>query len=166
MKQAQPADNGGGTPVLSLGAYNGRWALCRATRRGDRGRTTRSGRRQRQPSSGPGSPSTSSYSQDPSKGSITVYVDLNGDGDFADPGEQSRPSSTNTLKYETAGSDRRRHRRRRVDPLPPARGHLPHADIDCPGGCSVDVDNVQVVAPGLTAEAPSGAARRSGAPGE
>ena len=45
------------------------------------------------------------YSQYASQGSIKVYVDLNGDGDATDPGEQSPTFNTYTLKTETAGTN-------------------------------------------------------------
>jgi hypothetical protein len=86
------------------------------------------------------------YSSDSAIGSVKTYVDLNGDGDFADAGEQSPLIHAATLMTETAGG-----------PSPYAPGesvpdHLRSGiyqdpDFNCPSGCSVDVDNVQVLGP-------------------
>jgi hypothetical protein len=143
MKQAQPADNGGGTPVLSLGAYDGKWLLFH---------------------SAPGytdvdqiiweAPATANqwtrvkidavYSQSASKGRLTISIDLDGDGGF-EPGESSQTFKLNTLKYEIGG-----HTDDGLTPGESIPSHLRvgmyhHTGIPCPSGCSVDVDNVQVV---------------------
>lgn len=143
MKQAQPADNGGGTPVLSLGAYDGKWMLFH---------------------SGPGAtntdaviweaPATSNrwtrimidavYSQSASKGRLTMSIDLNGDGQFG-AGEQTKTFQMNTLKYETAGSNSDGLSAGASIPSHLRVGMYHHQGIPCPSGCSVDVDNVQVV---------------------
>jgi len=145
MKQAQPAANGSGTPVLSLDAYNGGWAMLQSN-------STGTSYDSHQIWSAPAAPEQWTrfafdvhYSRDPSQGSISIYVDLNGDGDAADTGEQSAPINTYTLKTETAGGG--------DDPIAPGesipshlRAGIYHSPtIDCPRGCSVDVDNVQVV---------------------
>jgi hypothetical protein len=91
------------------------------------------------------------YSQDASKGWLQVSADLNGDGDFDDPGERSPVIHTATLRTEPAP-------RGATDIGLPAGAPIPshlragiyhNPSIPCPppGGCSVDVDNVQVVAP-------------------
>jgi polysaccharide lyase-like protein len=148
MKQAQPSNNGGGTPVIELDAYNGRWHLLQSASPG--------------PSSDSNelwsAPATAgtwtrfgfdvNYSQDPSKGSIQVHVDLNGDGDDADAGERSPVIHTHTLKYETgsgsygipAGSSIPSH-------LRVGLYHDPGYSCPAPSGCSVDIDNVQVLKP-------------------
>jgi hypothetical protein len=89
------------------------------------------------------------YSQDPSKGWIQVSADLNGDGDFNDPGERSPLVHTATLRTEPEGPHGA------SDGLPagaPIPSHLrtgiyhnPSIPCPAPGGCSVDVDNVQVL---------------------
>lgn len=89
------------------------------------------------------------YSKDPSKGWLRVSADLNGDGDFKDPGERSPVIHGATLATEIAGPFNgedgirsgaaiRSHLRLGVyhDPLIPC---------PAPRGCSIDVDNVQVV---------------------
>ena len=73
------------------------------------------------------------YSQDPDIGTITVYVDGNGDGDAADPGEVSPLIRTSTLKAEIAGPERRIPGRR-VDPGTPEGWRLPPHDDLLPVG--------------------------------
>lgn len=149
MKQSAPATNSGGTPVLELDAYGGRWRLRHSS------------------SSGPSHDSDQlwsapartgvwtrfsfdvRYSSDPLKGVIRVSVDLNGDGDFNDRGERSDPIRTYTLKVETPGGSA-------DDGIAPGQSipshlragiyHDPAYPCPAPFGCSVDLDNVQVVA--------------------
>jgi len=149
MKQTQPAENGGGTPVLALEARDRRWRLMQSTSRLDSSDT-------RQLWSAPAHRGVWTrfafdivYSQERSGGSIKLYVDLNDDGDVADPKEESRSIRAYTLKRETAGGDE-------SDGIAPGEsipshlrlGVYHHPDIACPPprGCSVDIDNVQVLA--------------------
>jgi hypothetical protein len=149
MKQTQPSDNGNGTPVLALEANGNQWKLLHS-------------------SSVDGSsdsvelwsaPATAGrwtrfafdvvYSQDTGRGRIKAYVDLNGDGDTLDPGEQSPTIGTYTLERETAAETNPDD-----DPLPQGAsipshlrvGVYHHDPIRCPApsGCAVDFDNVQV----------------------
>jgi hypothetical protein len=148
MKQAQPSNNGGGTPVIELDAYGGRWHLLQSL------------------SSGPSSDSRElwsapahsggtwtrfvldvTYSQDPSVGSITLHSDLNRDGDDSDPGEQSPEIHTYTLKQETSGPVNSGIAPGDSIPSHLRMGIYHNPSIACPSGCSVDVDNVQVLAP-------------------
>jgi Polysaccharide lyase len=88
------------------------------------------------------------YSQDPDKGSIQVHVDLNGDRDFRDSGEKSRRIHVATLLAQTDGSDDRVPVGASI-PSHLRTGIYHDSTIPCPSSapCSVDVDNVQVVAP-------------------
>jgi hypothetical protein len=87
------------------------------------------------------------YSTDPSVGSVEISADLNGDGDFSDEDEHSGVIPMATLRaekgagttFEQPGEPIPSHLRAGIYQ---AKGH------DCPrtgAGCSVDVDNVQVV---------------------
>lgn len=143
MKQAQPADNGGGTPVLSLGAYDGKWMLFHSA-------------------AGPTdtdaviweAPARANqwtrvmidavYSQSASKGRLTMSIDLDGDGAF-DADERTQTFKMNTLKYETGGDNSDGLSAGESIPSHLRVGMYHHAGIPCPSGCSVDVDNVQVV---------------------
>jgi hypothetical protein len=145
MKQTQPANNGGGSPMIELDAFGGQWHL-------EMGALS-------SPVvwSAPAQPNVWTrfafdvvYSQNPSVGSVTVHADLNGDGDFADSGEQAGPFHGATLKAETSGSINSG-----IAPGSSIPDHLRtgvYHDIgssgySCPAptGCSVNVDNVQVL---------------------
>jgi hypothetical protein len=79
------------------------------------------------------------YSADPAIGSVKVYVDRNGDGDWLDKGEQSPLMHMATLATDAAtGSSVQDHLRIGIY-------HDPNIACPPPLGCSVDVDNVQVV---------------------
>ncbi len=145
MKQAQPADNGSGTPVLSLGAYDGQWLLFHSAA----GYTETDAVIW-------DAPATSNqwtrvmidaiYSQSASKGRLTMSIDLDGDGEFG--ADETTPTfRMNTLKYETAGSNSDGLKAGKSIPSHLRVGMYHHTGIPCPAGCSVDVDNVQVVAP-------------------
>jgi hypothetical protein len=79
------------------------------------------------------------YSTHPTVGKVKLYVDLNGDGDALDRGEQSPVVTGQTLASE-ASTGR---------PLPSALMlgiyHSPVIACPAPSGCHVDIDNVQVV---------------------
>jgi hypothetical protein len=138
MKQAQPAAAGGGGPILEVQLRQGQLWLD--------------------------SPTTSYwstpvsggtwirialevvYSQDPAVGSVQMLVDANADGDAADEGEIGPVIPTATLKRETSGGSSN-------DGVAPGQSIPSHLrtgvyhdeSIDCPSGCALDVDNVQVV---------------------
>ena len=82
MKQTQPADNGGGGPVLELDIDRGslrlinRWQQVWSTRAPVKNRWIRYALDVR-------------YSPDAATGRLKLYVDRNGDGDALDRGEQS-----------------------------------------------------------------------------
>jgi hypothetical protein len=93
------------------------------------------------------------YSPDPAVGSVSVAADLNGDGDMGDGGERSPVIHLPTLRSE-AGAEN-------LDPDidglaigDPIPSHLragiyhdPAYNCPAPTGCSVDIDNVQIVKP-------------------
>jgi hypothetical protein len=137
MKQAQPASASGDGPVLELQLRNGRYYLDHPA------------------GSYWSTPATSGvwqrvvldirYSQDPNLGSVRMYIDANGDGDVADPGEQGPQVRAATLKAETEGPI--------ADNIAPGNSIPSHlrtgvyhdTSVNCATGCSIDVDNVQVV---------------------
>jgi hypothetical protein len=153
MKQTGPANNSGGTPVLSLNAYNGRWRLRKSN-------SVESGSDTIEIWSVAASTGVWTrfafdvkYSQDSSQGWVKVYVDLNNDGDFADTDETSGTIATYTLKRETAGSSGDGLAQGDSIPSHLRTGiyHNPSYTCASPTGCYVDVDNVQVVDPDTTA---------------
>ncbi len=91
------------------------------------------------------------YSQDASKGWIQVSADLNGDGDFNDSGERSPVLHGATLRTEPEGPNGSSDGLSAGDPIPSHLrvGVYHSSSLSCPspGGCSVEVDNVQVVGP-------------------
>jgi hypothetical protein len=91
------------------------------------------------------------YSQDPSKGWLQVSADLNGDGDFNDPGERGPVIHTATLQTEISGPFNGEDGIPAGDPIPSHLRmgiyHDPSIPCPAPAGCSIDIDNVQVLAP-------------------
>lgn len=145
MKQTEPSVNGGGTPVISLEARNGRWKLIQSDSPGHSSDTHVLWSTPAQTGEWTRFAFDVVYSQDPAIGSIKVSVDLNGDGDSLDPDEQSPTFQTYTLKYETTNSTY-------LDAGDSIPSHLRagvyhDSEIVCPstGTCSDGVDNVQVV---------------------
>jgi hypothetical protein len=144
MKQTQPSNNAGGIPVLHLQVNSGEWRLDHAS--SPSGETTLWE-----------APAYTgvwvrvaldvTYSQYSDEGKVKVYIDRNGDGDSLDAEEQSHVITTNTLKYETSDGDDTG-----LEPGESIPSHLriglyhdPSIDCPAPRGCSVEVDNVQVV---------------------
>jgi hypothetical protein len=142
MKQAQPADNAGMGPVLELQLYGGKlrlqnsWHQMWTTNAPDSDKWIRYAM-------------DVNYSTDPNVGSVQVYVDLNGDGDFLDSGEQSPLLHMQTLLVETDGPNGTSDGLAPGDAIPDhlrlGLYHNPSIACPPPSGCSVDVDNVQVV---------------------
>lgn len=138
MKQAQPSANGGGGPILEMQLRDNEFHLESPTETYFEAPAT-------------GGVWTRialdvQYSPDPDVGSVTMYVDTNGDGDAADPGEQSPVIRTATMKREIAGG----WEGDGIDPGQAIPSHLRagiYHDplIPCATGCSIDLDNVQVV---------------------
>jgi hypothetical protein len=91
------------------------------------------------------------YSQDPGKGWLQVSADLDGDGDFEGSGERSPVIHAATLQTEVAGSFNGADGLAAGAPIPShlrmGLYHDPSILCPSPGGCSIDVDNVQVLAP-------------------
>ena len=67
------------------------------------------------------------YSQDPNVGRIKVYVDLNGNGDFDDAGEQTQTFHPSHLRMGIY--------------------HDPAIACPTPSGCPVNIDNVEAAKP-------------------
>ena len=140
MKQAEPSGRTSGGPILEVQAYAGRFFLVhdwhnlwstRAVKR----RWMRLALDVR-------------YSQSARFGSVTMYLDRNGDGDASDRGERSRTFHVSTLKQEPAGEA--------LYGLAPGSSipshlrvgiyHDPSYPCPRPVGCSIQVDDVEVVA--------------------
>ncbi len=142
MKQAQPADNPGRGPVLELQLFGDQlrlqnsWQQAWSTDAPRRDTWIRYAL-------------DVVYSPDPAVGSVQVYVDLNGDGDALDAGERSPRLSLQTELVETDGPNGLSDGLAPGDAIPDhlRLGIYHNPSISCPppGGCSVDVDNVQVV---------------------
>jgi hypothetical protein len=141
MKQAQPADNAGIGPVLELQLYGGKlrlqnsWHQMWTTPAPDSDKWIRYAM-------------DVNYSTDPNVGSVQVSVDLNGDGDALDAGEQSPVIHMQTLLVETDGPNGTSDGLAPGDAIPDhlriGLYHNPSIACPPPSGCSVDVDNVQV----------------------
>jgi hypothetical protein len=140
MKQAQPYYNPYGASMFELQARAGKWVIVNDwndvwTAPAQQNTWTRFA-------------FDIVYSQNPSIGSIKVFVDRNGDGDARDEREQSPRVLRQTLKPEVAGGP---------SPVPVGQSIPSHlrtgiyedSIYSCPWplGCSVDIDNVQVVKP-------------------
>jgi hypothetical protein len=143
MKQAQPADGGGGAPILEMEARTDQWVVVDDwhelwTFPAELNTWTRFAW-------------DVYYSQDPSKGWLQVSADLNGDGDFDDPGERSPVFHVATLKTEIEGPNGARDGLVAGEAIPShlRMGIYHDSSIHCPasGGCSVELDNVQVIRP-------------------
>jgi hypothetical protein len=156
MKQTQPSNNAGGTPVISLEVRDTKWTLVQSTSAGV-------GEDTRILWSAPASRNTWTrfafdmiYSSDSSRGSIKVYVDLNNDGDALDVNEQSPVIQTYTQKYETSPSS---IGLTAGDTIPShlriGLYHNPTISCPPPNGCSVQFDNIQVVEESNTSPTPT-----------
>lgn len=146
MKQAQPSDNGGGTPILSLEARGGRWHLIQSTSSGPSSDTTSIWSTAAQPNVWTRFAIDVTYSPDPAVGSVQVFVDQDNDG-VAD--ETSPRLATYTQKIETAGTSDDGLDAGDAIPSHLRVGLYHNPGIACAAGCSVEIDNVQVVAPDL-----------------
>jgi hypothetical protein len=165
MKQTQPYDSDvdsqgtPGTPILDLEVMNGEWFLlhpnlnpasapCHANHslgicwrgKARKGQWTRFS-------------FDIVYSNNPKVGSIRVSADLNADGDFKDGGERSPLIHAATLRTESApettlsGGDGLAVGDAIPSHLRTGIYHDPAYSCRAPRGCSIDIDNVQVVRP-------------------
>jgi hypothetical protein len=168
IKQSGPSNGSSGTPMLSLKVYDNRFRLFH-TRTDSEGPDTQlwspdpKVNANARPRRGVWYRIAidALFSKDPSVGWVKMYIDLNGDGDFADPQEQSPvfggSALGGTLKTEPAPDPGNPDIPGQGVDIGPTTGepipsHLRagiyhNPVIPCPGGCSVDVDNVQVVGP-------------------
>jgi hypothetical protein len=166
MKQAQPYDSDAdaqgfpGVPILSLEQLKGEWLFMHANQSPGGAPCRERGI--------PGlcwaAPARAGvwtrfrfdvvYSTDPASGSIKVSADLNRDEDFKDDAERGTLIHLATLRTESGPEN--------IDPDidglaigDPISSHLragiyqdPAHSCPPPNGCSVDIDNVQIVQPG------------------
>ena len=156
MKQTQPADNGSCPPVLSLQVRTGEWWLQHANSPGACGESVSETLWK--------TPAVTgvwvrvaldvTYSQHSDEGKVKLYLDRNGDGDALDADEQSPTITTHTLKYETPDPEGQANDTDGLAPGDSIPSHLriglyhdPFIACPAPAGCSVQVDNVQVVRP-------------------
>jgi hypothetical protein len=145
MKQAQPSHDDGSVPILFMGAYLNEWHIESSLAKdgywtfpAQTGIWTRFA-------------FDVNYSQDPQRGWLQVSADLNNDGDFNDAGERSPVIHAATLQTEIAGPWVSSDGLAPGDPIPSTLRtgiyHNPTIACPAPSGCSIEVDNVQVVAP-------------------
>jgi Polysaccharide lyase len=148
VKQAGPSNGSGGTPVLSIKAYNGQWILFH-TPQGSEGPDTPIWQTPARKGIWTRVAIDALYSQDVGRGWVKLYVDGNGDGDFADSAEQSPVFQTNTLKRETKGTTGDGLAEGESIPSHLRAGIYHDSQIACPApaGCTTELDNIQVVAP-------------------
>jgi hypothetical protein len=142
MKEAQPYDNNQDCcPILYMAVHNGRWRIESingeyGTFPARKGVWTRFA-------------FDVIYSQHASEGRLQVSADLNGDGDFDDPGERSPVTHAPTLLAETAGPMGTSDGLGPGDSIPSHLRvgiyHNPEIPCPAPHGCSTEVDNVQVL---------------------
>jgi hypothetical protein len=169
MKQTAPTDSDG-SPAIALWASGGQWRLEQTTSNLP-SNTIDKWTTPAQQNVWTRFAFDITYSQDSTLGKIKVYVDLNGDGDALDTGEQSPQITNFTLMKEAPeatqpgtddlpdGVSVPSHLRVGVYHAPdgfagqPAPGPIPCGWVAGPppsnpgsNGCSVDVDNVQIYA--------------------
>lgn len=139
MKQTQPYNNGTPAPILELQLRSGVWMMVNNWN---------------EVWTAPASPGAwtrfafdITYSASPAVGTIKVYVDLNGDGDFGDPNEQSPVIHGATLQTETSPGGISPYSVGQSIPDHLRTGIYENPNYSCPSGCSMDVDNVQVLRP-------------------
>jgi hypothetical protein len=145
MKQAAPNNSTTGIPVLSFSAYNGVWSFWHTAI--DAQYDTELWETPARKNVWTRIRVDAYYSQHPNLGWVQYSVDSNGDGDFADPGEVSPVFHTNTLLREGPGTTDDGLAQGDSIPSHLRLGLYHDPSIACPGGCSVDIDNVEVAQP-------------------
>ncbi len=148
MKQAQPSANGGGTPALSLEAREGHWVLYRSANTGDSSESEELWSAPAEKGVWARFEFDVTYSADPGEGSLRVRADLDGDGELE---EDSGTIETATLKLETEGGEEGDG----IEPGEAIPSHLriglyhdPKIECPKPKGCSVEIDEVEVIEAG------------------
>jgi hypothetical protein len=158
MKSAAPSDANVGSPAIGLHAEAGEWRLFQTTDHNPSTTTVLKWATAAQKNVWTRFAFDVVYAKDGPPGSLKVYVDLNGDGDALDAGEQSPAITNYTLYQEPADTQPADGDPILAGSATPShlRAGMYHADdvwgpgnnpIPCPvasGGCSVDVDHVQV----------------------
>ena len=140
MKQTQPSDNGGGTPILALLAQDGRWRLI--DQRSELWSAPARANRWTRFSF------DVTYSDAPTEGAIRVAADLNADGDAHDTDERSRKIKIATLKTEGTGTDDDGIVQGTAIPSHLRAGVYHEPSYRCSRyKCSIGVDNVGVYEP-------------------
>ena len=139
MKQTQPAVNGDGSPIIALELRDGNLVLQAGWESfwsvpAPRGQWVRVAM-------------DTTYSATSDQGALQMFIDLNGDGDASDEGEQSPVYSGATLKSEVAPGSPSPNALAAGESIPShlRMGVYHNPAYACPTGCSVDIDNVQVV---------------------
>jgi hypothetical protein len=139
MKQAQPSHDAHTGPALELQVREGKWFVVNHWKTDwtfpvRRGVWTRFAW-------------NVYYSKDPRRGRFQVFADLNHDGDFNDPGERSPVIHGATLATEVSGYPGDGIAAGAGIPSHLRMGVYHDAAIPCPAphGCSIDIDNVQVM---------------------
>lgn len=139
MKQAQPYNNPDESPAFEVQVRGGRWVIEASW--------TDLWSAPAQPNRWTRFAFDITYSSDPAVGSITTYIDLNGDGDAGDAGEKSPTIRTPTLRAETATGGYSPYDSGQSIPSHLRAGIYQDPAFGCASGCSVDIDNVQVIEP-------------------
>jgi hypothetical protein len=143
MKQAQPNHDGGTGVALEMEARDNHWVIANDWHTifefpASANRWTRFA-------------FDVYYSKNPEKGWIQISADLNGNGNFNDPGERSPLIHAATLATEAAGSFNAEDGLAAGEAIPSHLRmgvyHNPSISCPAPNGCSIGVDNVQVVGP-------------------
>jgi hypothetical protein len=151
MKQAAPNCNRGAIPVLSFSAYNGVWRMDH-TSVDNQSEDFALWTIPAQKNVWTQIRTEALYSDNPNIGWVQYSIDSNGDGDFSDPGEVSPVFHTNTLMVNndcTFSSSSYTLGPGGSIPSELRVGLYHKASIPCPppSGCSLDIDNVQVLEP-------------------